>query len=184
MIGDPEVVAEAEEPEVYEVLGTAHAQVGVVQSHTADFADTVLQLDVVELEAVEYVERSGCASDIGFRARATVDVHAADGSLSVWLPALVAVDTDLELLRIAFLETEVDLPEDVQLPETEVTEGASVAGLALEVDHDDGEITLLRVAMAGSCTSRATCSSKSRIPIVTWNCLGPDSDTWFDEVDP
>jgi hypothetical protein len=176
-------VSEAEAPEAYEILGTAHAQVGVVQSHTADFADAVLQLDVVEIDDVEYVERSpACVSDVGFRARALVDVHAADGSLSARVPALVDVDSEHEFVRIAFLEAEIELLGDAQIPQPDATEGATVGGVALEVG--DGEITLMRIDMAASCTSLATCSATSRVPIVSWNHADPDFDTWFDEVGP
>lgn len=176
-------VSEAEAPEAYEQLGNARTQVEVTASRTAALANTMLEVDVVEISNVEYVERSpACVDDVGHRARAIVDIHTADGSFSARFPALVAVSSADGTTKVGFLADEIDLPEDAQLPGAELPEGSVVAGLALEID--DGEATLLRLDMAGSCTERATCTATERTPIVTWAHVGPDFDTWFDEVGP
>ncbi len=173
-------VSEADAPEAWETLGATHARVEVTRPGTSNLAG-ILEIDVVELSSVQFVEQSpACSSDVGHRARAIVDVHTQDGSLSVRVPALISLFEADGTLEVGFLDDEIDLPPDSRLPAPMLAQGAIVAGLALEVG--DGEVTLSRVDIASSCTDRATCSAKERTAIVSWAHNGLDPDMWFDEV--
>jgi hypothetical protein len=70
--------------------------------------------------------------------------------------------------------------EGTQVPEIDRPEGSVVAALDLEVE--DGVVTLVRTDMASSCTDIATCTSTERVSVVSWSTPAPDFEMWFDEI--